>query len=395
MPTVIDLQKADDPRDIVYLAVQALAEGKVIAVPSETVYALAASVLCAEAVQRLAVLKKPSDDAPVRSGGLADQCWLAVAVKSADEALDYMCHDSTLALRFARRCWPGPVTLVTPCDWQRSAVSRFPKPVRDLIVSDSGDIGIRVVSHPLFVQMQKYCAGPIALCSARRYGQPQATTGIAVAEQFGDDIPLVLDHGATHFGGPSTVVRVRGNQFKILREGVVETAAIRQYARPSIVLVCTGNTCRSPMAEALLKRQLDQRLGNSPSGTIIPHVTSVGLAAMPGDAASPQAVEVMKARGLDISHHSSQPFGEQVIRSADLILTMTQSHRNAILARWPEAQSRVHTLRHDGRDITDPVGAPVEIYQACADQIDQELARWVDSLGPEWVAIPDVDGKGE
>ncbi len=395
MPTVIDLRKADDPRDIVYMAVQALAEGKVIAVPSETVYALAASVLCVEAVERLAVLKQPGGPEGNETRRSTDQCWLAIAVKSVDEALDYMCLDSTLALRFARRCWPGPVTLVTPCDADRSAVTRFPQPVQDLILSESGDIGIRVVSHPLFEQMQKYCAGPVVVCGASRFGHPQATTGIAVAEQFGDDIPLVLDHGATHFGGPSTVVRVHGNRFKILREGVVETAAIRQYARPSIVLVCTGNTCRSPMAEALLKRQLDQRLGNSPSGTIIPHVTSVGLAAMPGEPASLQAVEVMKERGLDISDHSSQPFGEQIIRSADLILTMTQSHRNAILTRWPEAQSRVHTLRHDGRDITDPVGAPVEIYQACADQIESELTRWVDGLGPEWVAVPDVDGKGD
>ncbi|QDV14905.1 Low molecular weight protein-tyrosine-phosphatase YwlE [Rosistilla oblonga] len=395
MPTVIDLQRAEDPRDIVYLAVQALAEGKVIALPTETVYGLAASVLCADAVQRMTELKRKLEEQTPTGGKPRTEYSLAIAVKSADEAIDYMCHDSPLAIRFARRCWPGPVTLVVPCDPTRSAASCFPEAVRELVVSQSGHIGVRVVAHRLFEQLQKYCAGPIVICSANRCGSPSTTTGVAVVEQFGDDVPLVVDDGPTRYGGPSTVVRANGNQFKIIREGVVETAAIRQYARPSIVLVCTGNTCRSPMAEALLKKRIDERFGNSPSGAIIPSVSSVGLAAMPGDQAATQAVDVMRERGLDISGHESQPFGEQTIRSADLILTMTRSHRNAILQRWPHAQDRVFTVRRDGGDISDPVGSPVQIYQACADQIDRELAQWVESLGPEWLAISESGEEGE
>ncbi|MEZ6087764.1 MAG: Sua5/YciO/YrdC/YwlC family protein [Pirellulaceae bacterium] len=378
-----------------------LAEGKVIALPSETVYGLAASVLSSDAVERMVRIKCNTGDIAVgeQNSGTATQerppCSLAIAVKSVDEALDYMCYDSPLAIRFARRCWPGPVTLVVPCDIARSAVSRFPKPVQDLMIGPKGDISIRVVAHRLFEQLQKYCAGPIALCSAARYGSAPATTGIAVVEQFGDDIPVVLDDGPTRYGGPSTVVRADGNQFRIIREGVVESAAIRQYARPSIMLVCTGNTCRSPMAEALLKRRIEEKFGNLPAAAIMPTVASVGLAAMPGDPATPQAIDVMRQRGLDISAHESQPFGEQIIRSADLILTMTRSHRNAILARWPEAQDRVFTVRRDGGDISDPVGSPVEIYNACADQIDRELAQWVDSLGDDWIAIPETGGDGD
>lgn len=403
MPTVIDLQRAEDPRDIVYLAVQALAEGKVIAVPTETVYGLAASVLCSDAVQRMASLKRVQADVTAADATeenetgthVSAECSMAIAVKSADEALDYMCQDSPLAIRFARRCWPGPVTLVVPCDMSRSAVSCFPKPVRELIVSQTGHICIRVVAHRLFEQLQKYCAGPIVMCSAKRYGSTSARKGVDVVEQFGDDVPLVLDDGPTRYGGPSTVVRASGNHFKIIREGVVETAAIRQYARPSIVLVCTGNTCRSPMAEALLKKRIDDRFGNSPGGALIPSVSSVGLAAMPGDQAAAQAVDVMRQRGLDISMHESQPFGEQTLRSADLILTMTRSHRNAILQRWPQAEDRVFTVRRDGGDISDPVGSPVQIYKACADQIDGELAQWVESMGPEWLAIPETGEEGE
>ena len=391
MPMVVDLQRADDPRDIVYLAAQALAEGRAIAVPSETVYGLAASVLSVSAVQQLVQLKAAGAEKSTHDS----ECSFAIAVKSADEALDYMCHDSVLALRLARRCWPGPVTIVVPCDLARSAAARFPRPVRDTIISRSGDIGMRVVAHRLFEQLQNYCAGPIAICGASRYGEPPATTAAAVVEQFGDALPLIVDDGSTTYGGPSTVVRVSGNHFNIIREGVVETAAIRQYARPQIVLVCTGNTCRSPMAEAIMKKHIDERFGSSPGGAMIPSVASVGLAAMPGDPASPQAVQVMRERGIDLSKHESQPFGEQIVRSADLILTMTRSHRSAILQRWPDAEDRVFTVRRDGGDITDPVGSPVEIYKACADQIDRELSAWVDGLGPEWLAIPETGSNGD
>ena len=79
----------------------------------------------------------------------------------------------------------------------------------------------------------------------------------------------------------------------------------------------------------------------------------------------------MGKRGLDLTGHSSRSLDEEVVNVADLVLTMTRGHRAAILAAWPEMQDRVHTLRRDGGDIADPVGMPVEIYEACAEQIDR------------------------
>ena len=88
----------------------------------------------------------------------------------------------------------------------------------------------------------------------------------------------------------------------------------------------------------------------------------------------------MGKRGLDLTGHSSRPLDDAVMNVADLVLTMTQGHRAAILAAWPEMQDRVFTLRRDGGDITDPVGMPVNVYQDCADQIDRELSSWLESL---------------
>lgn len=368
MANVVDLQRAEDPRDIVHRAVQVLAEGGIVGVPTETVYGLAACGLSEGAVQRLVDLKRRGDDAP-----------MALAISSASAAWDYLGDASPLARRLARRCWPGPVTLVVPCDSPDSAASRLPAGVRKRVISSDGCLGFRVVAHPIFEQLHRFIAGPIVLSSANPSGQPAPTTGAAMAKLFGDSVPLLLDDGPTRYGGPSTVVRVDGNKIRILREGVVETAAIKQFTKPLLVIVCTGNTCRSPMAEALLRERFRKLTGREDAVGVV----SAGINAVAGDPAATSAVEVMGRRGLDLTGHASQPMTEQLLQLADVILTMTRGHREMLLARFPEAADRVYTLRIDGGDISDPVGCPTDVYEACADQIDAELDRWMERLQPQ------------
>jgi protein-tyrosine phosphatase len=82
---------------------------------------------------------------------------------------------------------------------------------------------------------------------------------------------------------------------------------------------------------------------------------------------------VLSELGIDLSHHESQQLSEQLIRHADIIWTMTRSHRQAILNQWPDASGRVHLLCADGQDVPDPIGGPMDQYQRCAEQIKAEL----------------------
>lgn len=372
MPTVLDLRSSDDVRDIVHRSVQALVEGRVIGVPTETVYGLAADALNESAVDQLCEIKGRDAMTP-----------LAISVSSRESAGDFFDQLTPLARRLSYRCWPGPLTLVVPSQSDRSALTRLPESVRRRIVGDFGCVGFRVVDHRIISHIHRLLSGPLVLTSANISGQPGQTTATGVLKQLGDAIPLLLDDGPTRYGGASTVVRVNGNRMEILREGVIERQAMNQYVKPVIVLVCTGNTCRSPMAETLLKEHLRLKFGNEDAVRVL----SAGVAANAGSMASPQAVEVMDSRGLDLTGHSSRPLDDAVMNVADLVLTMTRGHQAAILAAWPDMHDRVHTLRRDGGDVSDPVGMPVEVYTSCADQIDGELSAWVEALDDDFFPV--------
>ncbi len=367
---VINLEYSDDPRDAVHRAVAALAQGKIVAVPTETVYGLAASALNEAAVARLFEIK-----------GRSTTKGFALAVKSAEDALDYIPQMAPLARRLARRCWPGPVTLVLPDAHPDSVISRLPLSVQQAVLQN-GAVGLRVPANEIALQILRLTVGPLVLTSANRTGEAEVGDADKIDDAIRQKIDLIIDAGPCRFGQSSSVVRVDANNFTVLREGVINAETMRQLSNYQVLFVCTGNTCRSPMAERIFQKLLSDKLGCKPEQ--LPdrdvQVISAGMAAFPGGKPSREAVDILARRGIDLASHCSQPLTERLTRFADLILTMTQSHLQSVLNQWPEAATRSFLVRSDCEDIGDPIGQPIAAYQRCADEITTALNPWVEKV---------------
>ena len=149
----------------------------------------------------------------------------------------------------------------------------------------------------------------------------------------------------------------------------------------NILFVCTGNTCRSSMAEGLFRHMI---IENGLEDEI--NVESAGVYALSGESASNQAIEAMRKQSIDISNHRSRQLTKEMIENADLILTMTNSHKKAILSMDNRAREKTYTLTEyaygEGRntDIMDPYGAPVQVYEKSLIEIKNALIKILEKI---------------
>lgn len=163
----------------------------------------------------------------------------------------------------------------------------------------------------------------------------------------------------------------------------------------TILFVCTGNTCRSTMAEALFKHIL----ANRKDGPQNIKVMSAGIYAWEGDKASPGAVEALREKGIDVMGHSSKLLTPKLVEKADLVLTMTSNHKRAVLEMCPGAGGKVYTLKeyvlNNGDkelyisgsalkeidyDIKDPYGQSVNVYRESAEELEKHLRMLIDKI---------------
>ncbi len=337
---MIDVSEGRYRPDLLEEPAIAVRNGHLVGFPTETVYGIAANEQDDKAVERLLEIRKSPPDKK-----------LTTHIADMEDFWTHCPSPPPMAARLAERFWPGPLTLVLPH-------------------SERGTIGLRLPDHRISRDLIRTAAVPVVAPSANLSGDDPALSADEVLEVFEGKLSYVIDGGPVEHGTSSTVVRIDGDGWDILREGALSVEQIAEESGIQILFVCTGNTCRSPMAARLFQEMLDDDTDMEEPV----QVYSAGVSAREGGAAADQAQHVLQNEyGLTLEDHTTQPVTRSLVCRSDYIFAMTPHHREQIVQEVPEATDRVHVLNGEQGGIDDPVGGSYETYKACSRQIHGTL----------------------
>ena len=344
--------------------------GGLVAFPTETVYGIACRVN-GDSLVKLGEIK----------GRAADKYYTLHIAKS-DDINKYVPTLGLQARKLIQNAWPGPLTAVfeleqKDIDKQQKNLERE---VFENLYKDNS-IGIRYPDNPIATALLQQAGNAIVAPSANVTGQSPAINAEQVLAQLSGKIDLLLDGGPCKYQRSSTVAKIGKNGLEILRHGVYSQLELEVLSQVNFLFVCTGNTCRSPMAEGIFKKYLAEKLRCKVDDLerMGYKISSAGIMGTAGYPASAEAIEVCATMGIDIGAHRNQGLSKELVEESDFIFAMERTHQANVIVLEPDAESRCLLLAGN-KEIPDPIGRQQKFYENCAKLIEKAVQKRISEL---------------
>lgn len=347
-------------------ATKSLRSGGIIIYPTDTLYGFGVMINNKKAIKKLYDLKKRDRKKP-----------FSIIINNIKQA-EHICGGLTSREEeFFRILLPGKITVLLKAK-RKLNISGF---------ENLEKVGFRIPESNLCHILVEKAGSPLTSSSVNISYEPNIDDTSEIAEKFAEDVDLFLDSGPVFSLKGSSVVDLTTSPPILVREGDILKEEIEQNLnieilssikrRFVITFICSGNICRSPMAEGILKKLLEK---SKISRQV--EINSAGTLNLMPNRASSEAIKICHNHKVDINKHRSKPIDRLILDEANIIICMAVYHYNIILRNHPEYADKIYVLKSMNREenlidpsIADPIGMSEEFYEQIYVEIETELKR--------------------